>query len=1149
MTRLDPATANLDGLTVIEASAGTGKTYAIQKLVARLVCEGVPVQRLLAMSYTNPAADELSERIRRELAASLAAAPADDPCVRGRLERALADVDLAQISTIHGFCQRMLLEHPAEAGVHGLEGWSLETDGSAERRRCCDEAWSALVEPDVMLDGLLEDVGVVRTVTRQADERESVRSRVMATDLPAAVQVLLQALTQLASSRHLAALPSMAEVMNVGFRRPAQALCDALAAVAGPGGAQAERLWPVRAGMVAAIEPLLKDALVLAAIPQRPAAAKRAAVDAVVSFLQGDDWRHLQDQMAKVVEASLACQGAAAAHVAADALRRLDHRRALLRTVNFDGLIRRLCDAVREPGSGMVQALRARFDVVIVDEVQDTDPMQAEILRRAFVESGRHRVILVGDPKQSIYGFRNADLDSYLALRRLCRKPTLVLDRSHRSDASMVRGVQALYATTDPFLNKDIPMAAVDSAHPDARLLLHGQAGAGLTLHHPAAGQDRVDPLQEAAWSIARALQQGWRVTGPDGQRDLRPGDIAVLCHKHWQGRQVGRHLRELGVPVMTVDRSSVFTTQAAADVGAVLAALAQPGSRSLALGALAGRITGLCASDALDRPDAWLARLRTCEANLSSHGVESALRGLVDGTAPEFGRLATLAGPEGERYAVDFDHVLEELQAAESAGVRGPAALADWIARAIADGAGGEGSLLRSVGGGDAVTLMTIHASKGLDFGVVWLPTFMTKEAAEAEGAAEPRRLLYVALTRAKYGTHVIWCPEPGPAGSPLAQLLHGEGQQGQELEKRVSLRLKSNAAYADLAAVQVRAQPGDIQLQPFQTEAPPPWQAPPAGVLQPARPVPAVPSRAVMLSFTALAHAKDRADHAPAERDVAGPDAPRPVRRPEGAGPFDAQVVRSGLRGTALGTLVHDSLAETAAFAALAAGASRAALVEALQRRSAGLRWRKDARVEPFGQALAEALAAPTGVAEIPSVQSLAAGPGRTLRELGLAVPWGARPSDLAEILRAEGEPWSEAVAAAVSRADQRDLNGLLVGNVDLVAQHEGRWFIYDYKTNDLGGDPAVYEPDALHAAMTASLYPLQAAIYAALLARWSWVRGGRRGDLATSIGGVAYLFVRGMHPSSGARGTWTWKPSARLIRRMHEALPMPSLEAQAS
>ena len=125
-------------------------------------------------------------------------------------------------------------------------------------------------------------------------------------------------------------------------------------------------------------------------------------------------------------------------------------------------------------------------------------------------------------------------------------------------------------------------------------------------------------------------------------------------------------------------------------------------------------------------------------------------------------------------------------------------------------------------------------------------------------------------------------------------------------------------------------------------------------------------------------------------------------------------------------------------------------------------------------------------------------------------------------------------------MSRMGERELRGLLVGNLDLAVQRGGRWFIYDYKTNDLGGDPDAYRPEALHEAMAGALYPLQAAIYATMLARWARVRDGGAGGLQGRIGGVAYLFVRGMDPSTGSLGTWTWEPSARLVQAMNDVLP---------
>ncbi len=1140
MSRLDPETADLQGLTVIEASAGTGKTYAIQKIVARLVREGVPVQRMLVTSFTNAAADELGDRIRRELESALKAA-ADDITARGRLERALADLDLAQVSTIHGFCQRMLREHPAEAGVHGLDGWTLETDAAAAIDRCCDEAWASLVEVDPLIDALVQTPTSVRSVTRDADRSERLRARVDAADMASVVQSLHGAALAIVKHPDFHMFGAMTEALKVVAAKPAEALQGALADVVRRDAVDAARMATRREEIAVACEELLDEQAMRDAVPRKPAAARRAALDAVLSFLDSARWLSMRAAMQAFVTASEACEQAAAEHVASDALRRLDALRRGLRVVSVDGLILRLRDAVRAPNSAMVPALRARFDVVIVDEVQDTDPAQAEILRRVFVDSGAHRVILVGDPKQSIYRFRNADLESYLALRDLCRKPVLRLDRSHRSDASMVRAVQRVFAVANPFLNAAIPMAAVDSAHPATRLLRHGEAGPGLALHLPPAAGVPDDPLQEAAWSIVRTLHEGWMVQEREGERPLRPGDLAVLCHEHWQGARVAEWLRALGVPVTVIDRSTVFASAAAHDVACVLSAVAQPGSRSSALGAMACSIMGMPAGDALDRPDGWLQRVRRCEADLRAHGVGLALRRLVDVAQQGIGRLGTLAESGGERYAVDFDHVVEELEAAERDGVRGPQALASWLARRVQQSRGGEDALVRSVGGGDSVTLMTIHGSKGLDFGVVWLPTFMTDPAADADDLAEPRRLLYVALTRAKYRTHVLWTPQPGAAASPLATLLHaGSETDPERLVDVAAARLALPDARADLEALVQGGQSRDIAFVPFHADPPSPWRPTGSIKIPEVRPAPAVPPRAVTLSFTRLAHGRDRADAVTAERDVAGQDTVRAVRRPGGAGPFDDQVERSGLRGTALGVLVHDALAEPAAFAALAHAADRTPLVQALRRHGAGMRWRKGSQIEPFADALAIALAAPTGHHAIPSVVEVATEPGRTLRELDLAAPWKASPADLADILRDERAPWSGAVADAVGRMGERELRGLLVGNLDLAAWRGGQWFIYDYKTNDLGGDPDAYRAESLHEAMAGALYPLQAAIYATMLARWALARDGGVGGLQGRIGGVAYLFVRGMQPATGPLGTWTWQPSERLIQSMNDVLP---------
>jgi exodeoxyribonuclease V beta subunit len=1122
----DAVTADLSGLTVIEASAGTGKTHAIQKLVSRLVLTGVPMPRMLVMSYTNAAAAELSQRIRSELQQSLEACPAADARSRLLLQQALADFDRACISTIHAFCQRMLQEHPMQAGVHGMQGWTLQTDETEARQRACGDAWAALVAADAVLAGMVRKFESVTAGLGGALSRRAVRERVQAADFHSKQLVAVEAMRALGDTQVAATLLAIKANFNKGAREPAEVLIASVSAGRLPG-----------EEVCRACEKLLDDAVVQDSIPAT--AAKCAAANAVVA---SPGWRSLRGLLEALRDAAGELSQSALDTVVRDALRRLLAHRAATRTLVFDDLITRLRDAVLDDSGAMTRALRERFEVVIVDEVQDTDPVQASILQRAFAESPTHRLILVGDPKQSIYAFRNADVDSYVALRNRCTKPWYCLDVSWRSDPALIHGVQHLYAVEQPFLRADIPAMQVRSAYDASRI--HGPAGnpPGLALH-VTDSTDPNDMLQMTAHAIAAELRAGWQIDerkedGTTYRRPLRPGDIAVLCHKHYQGRAVADALQALGVLVIVMDQQQVWSGAAAADVLRLLAAMSRPWDRASALGALAGRCTGLCARDALESPDKWVQALRDAGERVGTQGIGAALRALVMRGVPAHGRAGMLACAEGERLATDFDHVVEELERAQCDGVGTVHALANWLSQRVHDTAGGEESLCRSIGGVDAVQVMTLHGSKGLTFGVVWLPTFMLPSKKDSD-AAEARRLLYVGLTRARFVTRAVWMPEADAAASPLAQLLHARTDETlEDAVATTAARLQAADAANDLHAL-ASTSGGSVAVMPLDPGSVPAVDAAKPVELAQARPMPAIADRSVTLSFTSLSSVKHHANGDREERDVDAGATPLQQGPREPVTIMDATLRDVGPGGAALGTLVHDALAEPAAFAALAPFADIAPLHAALRQNAVGLPVKSDAALLGLAQALQRALAAPTGHAGIPSVAEVALSPQRCLRELNVALPWHGAPAKLAEIMRAESAPWSDRVAAALTRGDARQRLGALVGSIDLAVESGGQWFIYDYKTNFVGDHAADYAPNALHRAMADELYPLQAALYSVILTRWLASRGWKSAAKPV-IGGVAYLFLRGMGPDSGSQGTWTWQPSLKLLQAFDTILP---------
>ncbi|HEU4675653.1 MAG TPA: UvrD-helicase domain-containing protein, partial [Motilibacteraceae bacterium] len=733
------------GTTLLEASAGTGKTWTIAALVTRYVAEGVAgLDRLLVVTFGRAATSELRSRVRerlREVAEALdshLAGQADatahpDPVVAHlaktddaeltlrlqRLRRALAGFDAATVTTTHGFCEQVLR--------------SLGT--------------AADLDPGTLLEEDLRDL--VREV---ADD------------------LLLR--------WHLAGQPHFAD--------PAQARALAAAVAATP------------------------DSLLL---PQP---------DPLAGQGKDDSEPGLRVRYAEAVR------------------RELDKRKRALRLMGYDDLLLRVREALLDPVAGPVacRRLRDRYAVVLVDEFQDTDPVQWDVLREAF--HGHRPLVLIGDPKQSIYAFRGADVHAYLDAAHAATLHR-TLGTSFRGDPQLVTGLATLLRGA-ALGDRDIvvrPVAAGrdraalvgpdGSADPTPVRVRHLPRGLVPDRHLTqkkdvvaAWGDARV--AEDVADQVAAALREGLRVRSTDdgaggddgtGGRPFRPGDVAVLVRNRRQAALVGDALRARGIACVSTRSSDVFDTEAAHAWLVLLQALELPHQvrrvRRLALSAWVGWDAQRLVDEGDAGVDRLAERLRGWVEAFEERGV-GALLPAVAASEDLWGRV--LARTDGERLATDLRHVAEALHAQAREARLGISGLVGWLQERVAEAGGEDQERARRLEtDASAVQVLTVHASKGLEFAMVCVPfawkppqgkapayprlhvpgpdARMTRalfvggsKAGKAhrdagaehlrEEAAEELRLLYVAATRAIGRLVVWWLPGHDGGRAPLTRLLY---------------------------------------------------------------------------------------------------------------------------------------------------------------------------------------------------------------------------------------------------------------------------------------------------------------------------------------------------------------------------------------
>jgi exodeoxyribonuclease V beta subunit len=1148
---LDVFALPFDGITAVEASAGTGKTTTITRLYVRLLLEcELPVERILVLTYTRAATAELRARLRALLGAvraALAHGRDDDPFLAAlrarladpvraleRIEDSLRSFDLAAVFTIHGFCQRALAARAFESG----EPFDAELIGDPGEllAEVVEDFWrrelygaSPLFVDYVLEEGLAPSVlaGEVRGWVGRP--YLAVRAAADPADTAACEAAFADAW---ADARAALGAARGADVSG----RVAGWLEDAAArlATATPRldfGKGIERLARATRGRRLAVEPPVVQAC----------ARLVAARDA------------LRDRFARRASALRA-------RLLAQARGDLEARKRRLEVQSYDDLLLRLHRALEDPrrGDALGAALRADYPAALVDEFQDTDPVQYAILRRIWGGQGLP-VFLVGDPKQAIYGFRGADVFAYLRARREAEGP-YPLDVTWRAAPRLVEALNALFGhARRPFLLPQIDFRRAKAAAAAQRAPLTGTGDGDApfrlwVLDEAANKEDARDRAARAmAAEVARLLALGARGEARLGGEPLGGGHVAVLVRTNEEGRRVREALTAYGVACVQQAADSVFHAPAAVEVERVLLAVAEPANAARVRAALATTLLG-ATGEALVQlaadEEAWARRVEAFQrwhALARTHGFARMFRTLL---AEEEVAAQLLALPDGERRLTDVLHLAELLaeRAREQRG--GLDGLVEWLAqrRAEPGDPSDDAEQLRLESDEQLVTIVTVHKSKGLEYPIVFCPFLWdgwlnagrradlefhdpaaddracldlgSPEQAAAvplarrEELAERLRLLYVALTRARERCYVVWGRLPGAETSPLAWLLHEPPDPADDPVEALARHVKSLDAATwrvQLDRLAAKAN-GAIAVEPLPPPAPAARLAlsvTPATLA--ARPFPGqVPAPWSVVSFSSLTAGSGA--EAP-DYDAGPPAAAAP------AGRRDAFAFPRGVRA---GSCLH-AILERIDFTD-ADPAARRTVVEAVLAAHGFEREWVPAVCDLLARTLATALDA-AGTIRLARV-----GRADRLDEVEFHYPLaGLRPAALCRLLDRHGIPTGPLDGAGTS------LRGYMKGFIDLVFACDGRYWIADYKSNWLGDAPADYAAERLPAVMAAHGYHLQYLIYTVVLHRWLG-RRLRGYDYDTHVGGVFYLFLRGLDPASGpARGVFHARPGRALVEAL--------------
>ena len=1206
--RLDPAEIELSGLQLIEASAGTGKTYTIEQLYVRLLVEKkLDVDNILVVTFTNAATSELRDRIRLKLLQArkvFEEERGDDFYTallkrivpgeaRDRIDRALKSFDLAAIHTIHGFCTRILTENAFESGS------VFESDVEADIQPLIEEAvndlWVSKVygEKELFVGYLLQKGVGPQSLTRLA---KKIHSRFKAEILPA--------------PKPLPDIPDRAswdkayeDCKKIWAKAGAEILAELLRCAE-------EKILSGTRYKVARIPEWCtglddyfgSDQPLPTSLPEKFENFTSTTLTGSVN--KTAEKKGLSCPSHPFFEACelLATETAALheildAHILdlkltlADEIRnKLPPRMKERNLRGYDDILRDLDDALQSPGRGtkLAETICGLYKAALIDEFQDTDPVQYRIFQKIHKDGGLP-VLFIGDPKQAIYSFRGADIFSYLEAKNDAGNNLHTLDTNWRSDPMLVKAVNTLFAAREnPFKLEQIPYHEI--SHPEEQkndLVIESNIASGLEItwfneeYALKGGEARISGSyadEKIGWhlcnSISSLLDGNCRIK----ENPVQPKNIAVLVRNGKQGQKIQQALREVNIPSVVSGGGNIFKTPEIYELYLWLTAITDPSKDGRLRAALCTSLLGLDTTEVAglenneSTRDQWINKFHDWNELWSSNGFISLFRDFMESKAvgsPDADAVQAriLSRPDGERCLTNLLHAAELIHAEATARKLGPAQLMGWIeSRITSQETSPDAEELRMESDAEAVQIVTIHSSKGLEYPIVFCPysaygNYLRPEDRKSlvyhdknddnklklnispianspeearvkeEILQEDLRLFYVALTRARNRCTISWGGFLRLKESAPYWLLNPESEE--------------NSALHDAAESLCNKSEGSIRLQDADDSLPVPRPREETQQSLSCREATRQLSHSWRTSsYSGLTRKKHYVPpHLPEGQDHDDGDAESTGQDDHEATLAEPILLEGFGGGVVAGNCFH------AIYEHLDFTESDPAHLEDLARKHLD-KYGLDSEtwLDKVCETIRETIQTPLDPA-VEGLELSAIDTKHRLDEMNFLFPLSQDRKG-----RSHGEPLdtnrlAEAFASAgagavppeypgkIEALGFRRLRGFLTGSIDLAFEFKDKWYIADYKSNSLGNRLGDYGKDKTAATMVSHHYILQYHLYTVALHRYLQARL-QDYDYEKHFGGVYYLFIKGMKKTLGpGNGIFMDRPSLELINKLDD------------